>query len=63
MYACERRHEAVANNLITLGADVNAKDRNGRTALMNARGHSEMITILENTRTSTDETAGSACSP
>lgn len=48
MYASSRGHFKFVNKLLESGADANAKNKNGNTALMLAsgNGHSKVIKIL-----------------
>ncbi len=47
-YAANRDNRGMAQLLITKGADVNAKDNSGETALSVAKGkgHTEMVELL-----------------
>jgi ankyrin repeat protein len=49
MWAAARGHAEVVQVLLETGADVNVKDKNGKTALMRAviKGHKEIAEILK----------------
>ena len=50
MSASESGNTKMVKELIDNGADVNAKDNRGKTALMRAsqRGHTEVVSLLKN---------------
>ena len=50
MFACAKGHEKIVQTLINKGADVNAKNLKGQTALMlaMANGHEKVVQTLIN---------------